>query len=194
MKRIEEPKQERSLKPIYNGSRFSRSFEDSGPYYDPLDIHVHVYKNLQTSAQNHMEPVMKINNIESKASNIESKASIEDCEYCIICHKANPKISLSTSKIRSIHDLESFKQTKETSSIEAPCFLNSVKISSMSLDYINKQLALQVVAPKQPLIPYTNSKLFMENEGIFQNYVKISDVINHANDVINHASDDVKDV
>jgi len=165
MKRVtEEIKQKSNLKPLYNSSV---EISTDVAYYDPTDTHVHIFKTdfLQTE-QNHMEQTYRYS---------EDKSTY--CTYCIICHKIKHDIILSKSAVRSIHSLDLIKNNnnlskeKEYTYYDVP--LINYKISREIEKSIEKKEDRDNKEDKDKDKDKLRSKLFINNEGILNNYVKI---------------------
>lgn len=140
-----------SLKPLY-GSK------GNPPYYDPNDLHVHVWKKGKLGLEDNPK-------IRTYAKN---KLTIKDCVYCKICHMIKDSFQSTVSSNRDIVDdiiIPSISTSKSDYKIIEPvdikCPFEIKKIQTREL--------------KVPEI--INQKLFHKREGIFEDYVEIVEEI-----------------
>jgi len=189
MKRIvEEPNEtkvsKKSIKPLYNGQRIT---DKSVAYYDPTDTHVHIWSHFTNGTiENHMEQtyrnLIRDEELTSNEGPLLTSSSLSSRPLlCIVCHELKPLETLSTSKVSTISSIDVIKDLTSNQILkEIP--KKSLNISKINLNTLNKKLNIsnnECKPSNNECKPsnneYTNklSKLFMKNNGIFENYIKI---------------------
>jgi hypothetical protein len=137
------------LKPLF-GSK------GAPPYYDPNDLHVHVWKRGKLGIEDNPK-------IPTYA---KGKLSVKSCIYCKLCHMIKDPFQSSIGSNRDfVEDIILIKNVNEYNDCYSP----------IERDYIATPLVIERIIPTTPIktIDYNNSKLFHEKEGIFDDYVEI---------------------
>ena len=139
-----------ALKPSF-GSR------GQPPFYDPNDLHVHVWKKG------------KLGNEDDPKSPTYSKAklNIRDCVYCKICHKIRGKFQSTVGDNKDIVEnmMEPVIQSRPALNYEV-----------IKPDLVEEEVPLteEVKCKNKEVRKYkVNERLFLESEGVFNNYVKV---------------------
>ena len=158
MKRIEQPlsKPQKQLKTLYQ----ERSETDQGPFYDPMDIHVHQYiTNYINTTQDHKDIYLR------PSSDLKVKT------YCKLCHEMKPDFELSTTKNITAPYINKF-----TRSVEMVCQKSGNGLENVG---IIDRLILEKdqnpdpeVSKKDPTL--FKSKLYKTENKISKNYVTVS--------------------
>jgi hypothetical protein len=150
MKRIEENERDivETLKPVFGTKA-------NPPFYDPNDLHVHLWKKGKLGIEDNPK-------ISTYSKN---KVSIKNCVYCTICHliKDNFQSTVCNNK-----DLVKDILLVESGKVESYQFIKPIEkdfsfsISKVKEDYIYKP-------------DHTSEKLFHQRKGIFDDYVKVEE-------------------
>ena len=140
-----------SLKPVY-GSK------GNPPYYDPNDLHVHVWKQGKLG----LEDNPKI------ATYAKGKLNIRNCMYCKICHTIKDSFQSSVGSNRDVVTdiIRVFENNTQTIGYRLMDPAEAVN------EYIITPALLQNIA----VVEGINQSLFHKQEGIFNNYVKVMEV------------------
>jgi hypothetical protein len=149
MRRIETPDNSyESLKPLF-GSK------GHPPFYDPNDIHVHVWKKGKLG----IEDNPKVSTFSKE------KMSIKNCVYCKICHKIDNKFESNVkNNTTNVNDIVNRPKIGSNSYIIKP------NVSELSTDvYISP---LEYISRVEN-INGCNSKLFHDPEHNFKSFVKV---------------------
>jgi hypothetical protein len=153
MKRIKESESSEnfvSLKPLF-GSK------GNPPYYDPNDLHVHVWKRGKLPVED--DPKVKTYS--------KSKLTIKDCVYCKICHIVKDSFQSTVSENRDIvTDILCFPIDKSYSEYTIMENVPNKEKIVVDIKSIPENKPICMIGPN-------NRKLFHSEEGIFDNYVTI---------------------
>jgi hypothetical protein len=140
-----------AIKPLY-GSK------GRPPYYDPNDLHSHVWHNGKLGIEDNPK-------IPTYSKN---KMNIKDCTYCKICHKIKDPFQSTVGKnIDIVNDL-----------LVNP-FEEINKSESYNNTYSDPITCIKFKLNTEPRIfkkGSANERLFLKPEGIFNNYIKVEDV------------------
>ena len=135
-----------SLKPIFGSG-------GSPPFYDPNDIHEHIWKKGKLGIED--DP--------KRATFSKEKMSIRDCTYCKICHKIKNEQKLVLNSKNTVDDILFIN--KQNTTVSYKPIINYV-VNTILLEKINKD-------KEEAVNVSVNKILFHEQEGIFDNYVII---------------------
>lgn len=140
-----------SLKPLY-GSKGGNP-----PYYDPNDLHVHIWKKGKLGIEDN--PKIK--------TYAKGKLCIKDCVYCKVCHIIKDSFQSSVSNNKdTINDI-----------IVEPLHIVNSEYLIIKPTEVKEPFEIKKVDKVESKLPEENAinqKLFHKKEGIFDDYVEIS--------------------
>lgn len=152
MKRISTPAPDEnfnSLKPLIGTS-------GCPPFYDPNDVHVHVWKKGKLGVEDNPKiPTYS-----------REKVNIRTCEYCKICHKINKKFMSNVTK-----NNEKLKDhIKKIENIKSDNYIVQNSYNDTEIDVqILRNGSDKLLHPLSPI----NSKMFKDLQENYREYVKI---------------------
>jgi hypothetical protein len=138
-----------SLKPLYGT-------KGNPPYYDPNDLHVHIWKKGKLG----LEDNPKI------PTYAKGKLAVKDCVYCKVCHIIKDAFQSTVSSNRDIVDdiiMPSVHNPLSDYKIIEP----NEPICPIEIKKVHKKI---YAVPKN-----INQQLFHKQEGIFDEYVEVED-------------------
>lgn len=150
MKRIIEDSTEyETLKPVFGTSA-------QAPFYDPNDLHVHNWFYGKLGIEEDPKIPTFSNN----------KMSVRNCVYCKVCHKIKLDFQSTVSSNKDIvsdlmYDIFDSKFTEDFVATTS----DKIELKIDIVDYKEE--------PKGNFVASEN--LFMKTNGIYDNYVKVSD-------------------
>ena len=143
-----------SLKPLF-GSR------GQPPFYDPNDLHSHVWHKGKLGIED--DPKVPTYS--------KSKINIRDCVYCKVCHTIKDSFQSTVGKNRDVveDDFETVlkftpKETYDFISVENN---EEVKMVPLEIEKTEEEVKTKPV----------NERLFLNTEGIFNNYVEVTELV-----------------
>jgi len=141
-----------SLKPIY-GSK------GNPPYYDPNDLHTHVWKKGKLGIEDNPKIPTYSN----------AKMTIKDCVYCKICHVIKDSFQSTISNNRDIVE----------DMITIPPDILSSDYKIIPANYVKSKIFMTDIAKidttKIDTTKIDTNKLFHKPTGIFDDYVTIGE-------------------
>jgi hypothetical protein len=143
-----------SLKPLFKP--MSDGSKGNPPYYDPNDLHAHIWKRGKLGVEDNPK-------IPTYSKN---KLSVKDCVYCKVCHMIKDPFQSTVGCNKDIIDdiivIPGNTQTSDYRIIE-----NYEEHVPFEIKNVSKK---EIIVPKK-----INQKLFHRVEGIFDDYVKIEE-------------------
>jgi len=139
-----------SLKPLF-GSK------GKAPYYDPNDLHSHVWKRGKLGIEDNPK-------VPTYSKN---KIVIRDCTYCKICHTVKDMFQSTVGNNKDIVD-DSIANPLDTTHTD----YTIVPYVIVPQEKINIQTVTNVIKTQSIEVP---EKLFHAQEGIFDDYVVIEE-------------------
>lgn len=153
MKRIIEDSTEyETLKPVFGTSA-------QAPFYDPNDLHVHNWFYGKLGIEEDPKIPTFSNN----------KMSVRNCVYCKVCHKIKLDFQSTVSSNKDIvsdlmYDIFDSKFTEDF-----------VVTTSDKIELKISDVSDSTRVNRENFVPSDN--LFMKTNGIYDNYVKVSDTV-----------------
>jgi hypothetical protein len=139
-----------SLKPLYGT-------KGNPPYYDPNDLHAHIWKKGKLGIEDNPK-------IPTYA---KGKLVIKDCVYCKICHLVQDSFQSTVGQNRDIViDIIKVSDDQQIKSNDG------YKIIKPIQDICKFEL-YDVPEYEQKFPKKINQKLFHNQEGVFEEYVKV---------------------
>lgn len=153
MKRIIEDSTEyETLKPLFGSYA-------QAPFYDPNDLHVHNWFYGKLGIEEDPKIPTFSNN----------KMSVKNCVYCKVCHKIKLDFQSIVSSNKDIvsdllYDVFEYKFTED--------------FIATTSDKIELKISIAPEKPEEKLVgnSVASENLFIKTNGIYDNYVKVSDI------------------